>query len=99
MELRKHHFMSHGWVSLWPPDWQWTFGGNNTHPVGEMGLLESVKRSDVDPNACYLTMNHAGATYVGRLHFDHQGFCQQVCKLLAANYGRALREIGALDIP
>jgi hypothetical protein len=44
-------------------------------------------------------MSHAGASYVGRLHFDHQGFCQQICELLAAYYGRPLTEIAQLDIP
>ena len=99
MELRRHAFMSHGWVRLWPPHWKWTFGGDNTRPIGEMGVLENIQRSTVDPNACYLIMNHAGARYVARLHFDHEGFCDQLCDLLPRHYGRLLREIGKLDIP
>jgi hypothetical protein len=99
MELRKHSFMWHGWVSLWPPEWKWIFGADNTHPVGEIGLLEEVQRSSVDPNACFLTMNHAGASYVGCLQFDQQGFCQKFCELLQLHYGRPLTEIGELDIP
>jgi len=99
MQLRKHTFMTHGWVSLWPPHWIRTFGRENTHPVGELGVLEDVRQSTIDPNACFLTMNHAGARYVGRLHFDHQGFCQQFCELLQLHYGRPIEEIGGLDIP
>jgi hypothetical protein len=99
MELRKHPYMSHGWTWLWPPEWKWTFGEDNTYPVGEIGVLENVQRSTIDPNACFLTMNHAGAVYVGRLQFDHQGFCQQLCALLQLHYGRPLAEIGELDIP
>ena len=99
MELRRHAFMSHGWVRLWPPHWKWTFGGDNTRPIGEMGILENIQRSTVDPNACYLIMNHAGARYVARLHFDHEGFCDQLCDLLPCHYGRSLQEIGEIDIP
>jgi len=99
MELRRHAFMSHGWVRLWPPHWKWTFGADNTHPVGETGVLENIQRSTVDPNACYLIMNHAGSRYVARLHFDHEGFCDQLCDLLPRHYGRSLQEIGELDIP
>src|SRR5918995_2996797 len=99
MELRKHECMSHGWVPLWPPNWKWTFGEDNTHPVGEMGVLENVQRSTVDPNACYLTMSHAGASYVARLHFDHEGCYGLICELLPRHYGQSLQEIGELDIP
>ena len=99
MQLRKHSFMSHGWVPIWPPEWKWIFGEDNTHPVGEIGVLEDVQQSSVDPNVCFLTMRHAGASYVGRLHFDHQGFCQQFCELLKAHRGRPLTELGKLDVP
>jgi len=91
--------MTHGWIFLWPPHWIWTSGGENTHPAGEIGLLEDVRQSTIDPNACFLTMNHADASYVGRLHFDHQGFCSQLCELLQLHYGRPIEEIGGLDIP
>lgn len=99
MELRNHACMSHGWVSIWPPDWKWIFGADNSHPVGEIGLLEEVQRSNIDPNACFLTMNHAGASYVGRLHFDREGYCGLLCDLLPHNYGQSLQEIGEIDIP
>jgi hypothetical protein len=99
MELRNHDCMSHGWVQLWPPYWHWTFGEDNTHPVGEMGVLENVRRSTVDPNACYLMMNHCGASYVAHLQFDHEKCCGLICELLQLHYGHSLKEIGALDIP
>jgi hypothetical protein len=99
MQLRNHPFMSVNGISIWPPPWIWTDGGANTHPAGEIGILERMQRSTVDPNACFLRMSHDGSTYVGRLRFDHQGFCQQFCELLAAHRGRSLKEIAELDIP
>jgi hypothetical protein len=99
MELRNHDCMSHGWVPLWPPHWKWTFGENNTYPVGEIGILENVQRSSIDPNLCYLSMNHAGAKYVGHLHFDREECCGLLLELLPNHYGRSLQEIGEIDIP
>jgi hypothetical protein len=99
MELRKHVCMLHGWVALWPPDWKWIFGGENTHPIGEIGVLEKIQRSTVDLNACYLTMKHRGASYVGRLHFDREGYCELICEVLPHHYGQSLQQIGELDIP
>jgi len=68
-------------------------------PVGEIGLLEEVQRSNIDPNACFLTMNHAGASYVGRLHFDREGCCGLLCDLLPHHYGQSLQEIGEMIFP
>ena len=99
MELRKHSCMLHGWVPIWPPDWYWTSGKDNAHPIGEIGVLENIQRSTVDLNACYLTMNHCGASYIGLLHFDHDEYCGLLCELLPHHYGQSLQEIGELDIP
>ena len=99
MELRKHSCMAHGWVPLWPPHWKWTFGEDNTDPIGEIGVLESIQRSTVDLKACYLTMNHCGASYIGFLRFDHEGYCGLLCEMLPQHYGQSLQESGELDIP
>ena len=91
--------MSANGKSIWPPPWIWTFGAINTHPVGEIGIFESMQQSTVDPNVCFLTMSHDGSSYVGRLRFDHEGFCQQLSELLAAHQGRPIKEIAELDLP
>ena len=44
-------------------------------------------------------MNHAGASYVGHLHFDREGCCSLISELLPRHYGQSLQEIGELDIP
>jgi hypothetical protein len=99
MELRKHPFMSFDGISKWPPKWIWTFGTVNGNPLGEVGVLEAIQQSSIDPNVCFLTMSHNGGSYVGRLEFEQQDFCQQLCELLAHHCGRSLNEIAALDIP
>jgi hypothetical protein len=98
MELRKQPLMSFKAVSNWPPEWIWTFGANDIHPTGEIGVLENARQSIVNPDTCFLTIGYAGSGYVGRLVFDQPGFCQHVSELLKANYGRPLNEVGQIDI-
>ena len=57
MELRKHPFMLYRGISIWPPAWKWTFGGSNFHPTGEIGMLENIRQSAVDPDKCFLMMS------------------------------------------
>jgi hypothetical protein len=75
--------MSFDGISNWPPEWKWTFGGDNNHPVGEIGELEDSQQSSVDPGVCFLTISHDGSTYVGRLQF--KGFVSS-----SVNYWRAI---------
>ena len=76
MELRKHPFMLYRGISIWPPAWRWTFGGSNFHPTGEIGMLENIRQSAVDPDKCFIMMSYGGSRYFGRLQFDQKGFCQ-----------------------
>jgi hypothetical protein len=99
MELRSHLRMSFQGVKNWPPSWTSTSGSLTTLPAGEIGVLEQVKASSIDSGTCFIMMSHDGNYYIGRLTFDDQEFCRQVCDLLKNHYGRLLVDIGALDIP
>ena len=99
MQLRDHPYMSFNGVPNWPPEWIWTAGNENSHPVGEVGVLEDRQRSNINANVCFVTMRYDGATYVGRLEFDRQEYCDRICELLVRHYGQDLREIAILDIP
>jgi hypothetical protein len=85
MQLRNHPAMSSNGNSIWPPEWIWTFGGINTHPVGEIGIFESMQQSTLNPSVCFLTMSHEGSNYVGRLAFDDEGFVSS-----SVNYWRLI---------
>jgi hypothetical protein len=99
MELRSHPRMSFQGVRNWPPAWTSTSGTLTTLPTGEIGVLEQVKLSVIDPSTCFIMMSQDGNYYIGRLTFDDQEFCHQVCELLKGHYGHLLVDIGALDIP
>jgi hypothetical protein len=34
----------------WPAAWLWTIGYDNTHPLGELGILKAVLRSHIEPH-------------------------------------------------
>jgi hypothetical protein len=70
------------------------------HPKGEIGILENVRQSIVNPDKClFISVKHQDTIYLGRLCFDDADFCNQVFELLKANCGHSLQEIGQLDIP
>jgi hypothetical protein len=58
MELRKNPFMLNRGISIWPAAWIWTFGGSNFHPTGEIGMLENIRPSAVDPDKCFIMMSY-----------------------------------------
>ena len=86
-------------VTNWPPKWTSTSGTPTTQPTGEIGVLEHVQPSIIDPGTCFITISHDGNYYIGRLTFDDLKFCHHVCELLNVYYGRSLVEVGAIDIP
>ena len=101
MQLRNHPLMSLNGIPNWPPEWIWADGlrTTHTHPEGEVGILDNVRRSIVRPDSSlFMTIKHNGSVYLGRLTFNHEEFCRQVFELLKANCGRSLTEIGSLDI-
>jgi hypothetical protein len=105
--MRKHPLMSYRGQPNWPPVWMWTGTGENKHPHGEVGALKEVHLSIVTPempastppfNRVYLFMEYRDSTYVGALLFDDAGVCEQIGKLLEAQCGHSLEEIGRLDL-
>jgi len=99
MELRRHPLMVFKGVPNWPPAWIWTSGIANTRPTGEIGTLLDVRQSTVNPDTCFISIAYDESTYVGRLIFDDPNFCQQFYKVLTANCGVSILEIGGLHIP
>ena len=88
----------HG-VKNWPPIWTWRGDGEDARPRGEVGILNDVFLSNVEPRSrIYLIMEHEGAEYIGCLLFEDSGFCKQMCELLNRYRGSTIAEIGSLDV-
>jgi len=99
MLLRDHPLFNHRGVRSWPPVWTWISGLDNEHPVGEIGVLRDVHRSNIEPaDRCFLYIDFDGASYVGCLLIDDTAFCRQIVELLLVNRNKTIAGIGSLDI-
>jgi hypothetical protein len=83
----------------WPPIWTWVEGGENKHPLGEVGILQEVFQFNINSaDRCFLYMAHERSLYMGCLLIDDHAFCRQIVKLLRDYYNHPIAEIGSLDL-
>ena len=70
-------------------------------PTGEVGVLQRVDppSENVEIPHCFLDIRWNGENYFASLYFDDPGFLKVVCETLSNYIGRAISEIGSLDIP
>jgi hypothetical protein len=79
----------------WPPKWSARQGV--APAAGEVGTLQSVKRS-VLGHFLILTMLFEGVENLGLLQLGRE-LAEKLYSLFSANIGRALADIGSLEIP
>jgi len=99
--LRDHPRMSFNGAPNWPPEWMWADGPRNfyLHPTGEVGVLEDVRRSMMNPDRClFVTMRRQEVSISDVSISIRKEFCKRVFELLRANHSRTIQEIGAIDI-
>jgi len=98
MQLREHPLMRHRGSPSWPPVWtQVTEKGTKT-VKGEVGVLRYVHGRPAISNKCFLVIEQQQERYVGCLIFDDLAFCAQITEVLKGHYGRAIKDIGDLDV-
>jgi hypothetical protein len=99
MLLRDHPLMTYRGIHNWPPTWTWINGVENRHPRGEVGTLEAVLPSNIQPaDRCFLCISHEGSTYIGCLLIEDRVFCSQIVKLIRRYCDHPIAEIGSLDL-
>jgi len=99
MLLRDHPLLADQNSRSWPPDWLWCAGFDNTHPLGEVGILKTVFVSSVKRStSCFLIMDHAGAEYMGELFISDAAFCSEIYEVLLRHCGKTIQEIGDIDL-
>ena len=85
-------------IQTWPPRWAPTHRDKDDKPLGEVGILEDVTKSQLSDTKLFLFMQHRGLQYMGSMNFDDFTFSSQIFTLLNANIGRSIKEIGDLDV-
>jgi hypothetical protein len=99
MLFRDHPLMTFKGARSWPPVWIWTGGAKNKRPRGEVGILQAVLPSNIEPaDRCFLYIEYDGSTYIGSLLMEDHAFCRQVMRLLRRHCDCPIAEIGSLDL-
>ena len=98
MMLRHHPLMSYRTRPNWPPVWTQVTENRTKTVKGEVGHLKFVYANTRFSTKCFLVIEHEREKFVGALIFDDQAFCTQIVNLLSTQTGRAIKDIGDLDI-
>lgn len=84
------------WIGtlVWPPEWI-----ISDHGLGEEGILEGVRlRKDLTPGFIGVTANYLDDRRFGIIMLETTGHLEILYHKLKENLGRALTEIGDLEI-
>jgi hypothetical protein len=99
MKLRDHPKLAYLGVHSWPPAWVWRGGNKYSEPVGEVGVLNDVKLSNIEPcESCFLIIAHEGQEYAGALLFEDPLLCREIYKVLFQRRGESIESIGDIDL-
>lgn len=85
----------------WPPAWGSAHTPGEKLAISEDGVLVDARIGREQPTGeenLVLEIDHEGSRYSGVLIVKEAGLRARVLKSLEANKGRAIREIGSLDI-
>jgi hypothetical protein len=90
--------MSYRGVRNWPPVWTLTRSESARTLRGEIGVLKYVHYNTIMSNKCFLVINFQADSYIGSLIFKDPALCKQISHLLSDHIGRAIKDIGDLDV-
>lgn len=99
-QLRSHPLMNYRGFSNWPPTWTEPVGWSKDVLNGELGTLDRVFPSRIEPDCrIFLVMKFNGTFYMATLLFRDAGFCRLITRVLQAHLGMSMKEIGDLVLP
>ena len=82
----------------WPPVWVDAQIVPGKVINGEVGILSDVRMREIQACRVFLTMRHEGASFIGVLFFDDHPFCLKVCDFLKTCIGKAIKDIGDMEL-
>ena len=98
MQLRTHFLMRYGSIRNWPPIWISLYAEGNGLPVGEVGVLTEVKKSQLHAARLVLVMEYEEDLYGAALTFSDVAFCNRIFEVLNSSVGLSIKEIGNIDL-
>jgi hypothetical protein len=97
MKLREHPALLSIKLTTWPPVWVCAEQFKRSMQ-GEIGVLKEVKRRDLRGRHFFVHVEHDQFNFMGCLMFDDPAICEQVFNLLKSCLGRAIKEIGDMEV-
>lgn len=85
-----------GEPALWPARWVESLGSDEASAPPEDGVLEGLARLG---GRLFLRLNIAGRRRTACLQWDGPPAVGDVERMLAANIGARIRELGSLEVP
>jgi hypothetical protein len=98
LELRYHPLINANFLEAWPPPWVSSMNGEYTKASGEVGILRAVWMSEKSQQTIFLAITYTGNRYVGCMTIPDVAFCNQLFGILQNQIGKAIKEIGDLDL-
>jgi hypothetical protein len=99
MAFRDHPLMTRrSGMKTWPPLWTSTRQDKTDWPRGEVGTLQQAWLHDGVDTCLFLFMEYKEHLYTGSMYFDDIEFCYEIDRILKANLGQSIKEIGDLDL-
>ena len=90
--------MVHKGLRSWPPVWvdAQTLPGKVI--TAEVGILTDVSVRELRPCRVFLTMSDQGTSFIGVLFFEDAPFCLKVYEFLKTCIGKAIKDIGDMNL-
>ena len=99
MKLRDHPLLSYKGLRSWPPLWVRIDDVSKCQVESdETGTLIQVRIDNLADCKIMLRMEYSGHEYAAVLMFDAQEFCLRVYQALKHYVGRAVKQLGEVEI-
>ena len=96
MQLRNHPLMRYGSISNWPP--VWISLHEEGLPVGEVGVLTEVRKSQFHADRLVLVMEYDEDLYGAAVTFSDAASCNTIFELLKNSVGLSIEDIGNIEL-
>lgn len=98
MQLRTHPLMRYGRFPNWSPVWVSLYAEGKGLPVGEVGVLTEVNKSQLHAARLVLVMEYEEDLYGAAITFWGVAFCNKIFEVLKSSVGLSIEEIGNIDL-
>ena len=98
MQLKNHPLMRYGSIRNWPPVWISLHEAGEGLPLGEVGVLTEVRKSQFHADRLVLVMEYEEDLYGAAVTFSDAASCNRIFEFLKNSVGLSIEDIGNIDL-